>query len=82
MFFRKSNDNTPNNQGEILKERLEQLITELEGLKDEAKKKIQFMENTAKGRLNELETKQSILEEQVCMLNHVISSMSPDKRVN
>ena len=71
-----------NDKENILKKKLERLISEIEALKSDAEVKIQDLEKTAKDRLVELELKMGILEEQVRFLNQVLASMDPEKRIN
>ena len=66
----------------ILRKKLERLISEIEALKSDAEVKIQDLEKTAKDRLVELELKMGILEEQVRSLHQILASMDPEKRIN
>ena len=71
-----------NDKENILKKKLERLISEIEALKSDAEVKIQDLEKTAKDRLVELELKMGILEEQVRSLHQILASMDPEKRIN
>ena len=67
---------------EILRERLRQLVFEVEAIKDNAVKRLQCLENMTEQRLKELENKLSIIEERFWLLSQLLASMSPDKRIN
>lgn len=61
---------------------LNQLIKEIDAFKREAEKMIQLLEKVAEERIKELEVKLTVLEERVWLLNQVLVSMNPDKRIN
>lgn len=78
MFFWKSRRKNE----ELVREKIEQLVNEIEALKGEAEQKIQLLAKTAEGQIKELEAKLVVLEERVWLLNQVLASMNPDKRIN
>lgn len=82
MISGEYNSKDLNDKENILKKKLERLISEIEALKSDAEVKIQDLEKSAKDRLVELELKMGILEEQVRFLNQVLASMDPEKRIN
>lgn len=82
MIFGERNSKDLNDKENILRKKLERLISEIESLKSDAEVKIQDLEKTAKDRLAELELKMGILEEQVRFLHQIVASMDPEKRIN
>jgi len=82
MILGDYNSKDLNDKENILRKKLERLISEIEALKSDAEVKIQDLERTAKDRLVELELKMGILEEQVRSLHQMLASMSPEKRIN
>ena len=82
MILGDFNSKDLNDKENILRKKLERLISEIEALKSDAEVKIQDLEKTAKDRLVELELKMGILEEQVRSLHQILASMDPEKRIN
>jgi LPS O-antigen subunit length determinant protein (WzzB/FepE family) len=82
MFFKKkkAEENIPNE--EALRRRLKQLIEELEILKITAEEKLQSLEENVELRMQELEERLTVLEERLYMLNLVLASLEPSKRLN
>ena len=82
MIFEEQDNKDLTNKENILRKKLERLISEIEALKSDAEVKIQDFEKSAKDRLVELEIKMGLLEEQVRFLHQILASMDPEKRIN
>lgn len=81
MFFKRSKN--PNNLSEEeLRQKLMLLLEELENLKKAAEDKLRHLEDNVEQRISELEAKLQHLEERLFLLNQVLMSLDPSRRLN
>lgn len=82
MFFRREKKDPDKDEMEILKNKMDQILYSLESFTKDTDKKMHLLEKGSEQRLKEVESKLDAVEEKVWLLNQVLASLNPDKRIN